>query len=88
MLRWQAGAKTPQRCKLILMDELQTLRKTSNTLDSVGNAGGAPARIELGVKGQVFTFDHCENEVTFLASSLKTGDGADQIRDFLKQSKA
>ncbi|KAJ1450453.1 signal recognition particle receptor beta subunit-domain-containing protein [Pelagophyceae sp. CCMP2097] len=67
------GAKTPQRCQLILMNELQTLRKTCGTIETM-NDGGSADKLKLGRDGQVFSFEHCENAVTFSALSAKADE--------------
>lgn len=77
----KATAKTAQRVKLTMMNEIETLRKTANTIESTG--GGASS-VSLGETGQFFDFDkHSPCPVTFLPFSLKNDDDLAPITQFM-----
>lgn len=81
-----AGAvKSPARVKLMLANELETLRKTARANATLGD-DAAPAQT-LGVEGKFFSFE--ENSpcpTTFLPFSGKTGDLA-PVADFVAGCK-
>lgn len=79
----KATAKTPQRVKLMMMNEIETLRKTANTIQTIDDTTHTNGR-SLGVDGQFFNFDlHSPCPVTFLACSIKN-DELKPILDFIR----
>lgn len=82
----KATAKTPQRVKLTMMNEIETLRKTANTMETTGDGASSVA---LGQQGQFFDFDkHSPCPVTFLPFSLKNDDDLSPITRFIATSSA
>lgn len=76
-----APVKSPARARLMLSNELETLRKTASANASLGEAG--PAKALLGKPGQFFSFEsHAPCDVSFEAFSGKTGD-LDAVRAFI-----
>ena len=81
----KVGAKAPPRVKLVMANELETLRKTSAAISSIGD-DGKPPRATLGEPGKAFNFDaHAPCDVSFLAISGKN-DALDEIRAFVKKA--
>ncbi|KAJ8598840.1 hypothetical protein CTAYLR_008541 [Chrysophaeum taylorii] len=71
----KATAKTPQRVKLMLMNEIETLRKTAHALRSIDDDDDKQQPAQLGVEGRVFSFDqHSPCPITFLPISVKNDD--------------
>ena len=76
-----ATVKTPARVKLMMANEIETLRKTTGAIDTLGDDG--VERVQLDTQGQFFKFEaHSPCETTFLPFSAKT-DKLDAVRDFL-----
>lgn len=84
-----ASAKTPQRLKLMMMNEIETLRKTSGALDAADDDGAAGERPPtLGAPGQFFSFEkHCPCPIKFVAFSAKNDD-LTTITDFVASVSA
>ena len=73
--------KTPQRVKLMMMDEIETLRKTANTIDIVDETS---KKNKIGLDGHFFNFDqHSPCPIDFIPFSGGTTENLDLITDFI-----
>lgn len=72
------AAKSPQRLMLMMMNEIETLRKTRGALDD-----DPIDSLPIGVPGKPFSFDlHSPCPVTFVSIDIKASD-LETITDFL-----
>jgi len=83
------AAKTPQRVKLMLMNEIDTLRKTAGTIAATGdddddNLDAKKPAVLLGKEGHFFNFDHHSPcPISFVAFSAKRDDPAKRANPVL-----
>ena len=76
-------AKTPQRVKLMMMNEIETLRKTANSIQSTDDIN----TIKIGQDGHFFNFDHhspCAIDFMAFSAISDDKDALDKVRHFIK----